>query len=436
MLSGAIVGACGLVSCFRRQQYICSFFIAIFILMYFPNPFAIGLGLIDLERGTDSRVFAQVNASLLVGLSLFLAGTRLFARRRPVSMFPRIHLTTGAISFAVFLAILSAILGLCITVVASGGWTAIRDPRGAHTLYTTSTYYRLIGAYLLYPLLLSPLIIVQLPRAPRWAGLIIVAGILIVFLYLYRSRTAMIASVISCVIGLLLKHRVIIMHTQQPLQRLPWIRRLVFVSALTASVFIGGVSLRFLRGFISRPESVHLDAPTIQAWVRLTFEGGDLGYTPTMRAAYTVFPSSHTFLLGQSYYRVLLAPIPRFIFPTKPENTQRIFCRVVNPELADVGGTIPPGIIGDLYINFGHLGLIGMFFYGMLLSRGRFWCIRHWLFLGGTTTWLFHFVRGGFTNPLITATVFLVLVWVYEKILNPYYAEPYVCESDQEGFAY
>jgi len=41
--------------------------------------------------------------------------------------------------------------------------------------------------------------------------------------------------------------------------------------------------------------------------------------------------------------------------------------------------------------------------------------------LGGALTWLFHFARGGFTNPVIVFLVYVVISFTTERILNPRY---------------
>jgi len=123
----------------------------------------------------------------------------------------------------------------------------------------------------------------------------------------------------------------------------------------------------------------------------------------------------------------------------KPENTQRVFCSVMNPDLYNRGGTIPAGILGDLYINFGHIGIIGMFIYGLIFGRERYNRLWHWIVLGACPAWLFHFVRGGFTNPLVIFLVFLIVALLLEHILQPsymyeeYYEGIETAEIGQEG---
>src|SRR5699024_12464165 len=71
---------------------------------------------------------------------------------------------------------------------------------------------------------------------------------------------------------------------------------------------------------------------------------------------------------GSTYLRLALFFIPSSIVPFKPEETQRIFASIINPEYYNIGATYPPSFIGDSYINFGFFGIIIGLFLGLLLK--------------------------------------------------------------------
>ena len=81
---------------------------------------------------------------------------------------------------------------------------------------------------------------------------------------------------------------------------------------------------------------------------------GVFGYSDIIYRLIEKFPSMHGFLNGQSYYRVFFTLIPRYLWPDKPENTQRIVAYIINPGI--INQTTPPSIVGDSYINFGIYG--------------------------------------------------------------------------------
>jgi hypothetical protein len=138
---------------------------------------------------------------------------------------------------------------------------------------------------------------------------------------------------------------------------------------------------------------------------------GDLGFAPVVFDVLAYVPERADYLYGQSYYRLLFAPIPRLIWPDKPPNTQRIVASWLHPGVAQQ--TTPPGIQGDLYINFGYAGVLGFLVFGWMLGlldreRGLFRALA----VGGGVTPVFHLVRGGFTNPMLLLAVLLAASFI------------------------
>jgi len=80
-------------------------------------------------------------------------------------------------------------------------------------------------------------------------------------------------------------------------------------------------------------------------------------------------PNKEDFQLGKSYLSIIFAPIPRPLWPDKP--VIRIG-RFVGQNLYEKGNFtgVPPGIIGESYLNFGWAGvLIIPFFLGFLIKK-------------------------------------------------------------------
>jgi hypothetical protein len=233
-------------------------------------------------------------------------------------------------------------------------------------------------------------------------------------------------------IGILLKNRVLFVYGQPTAKLLRTFRDYFSVGILALCLLVGGFAMTWLRGAIGLG-GIKLGEGYVGIWVEKTFEGGDLGYQKVQRAAFSVYPNPNPYLMGQSYYRVLFIPMPRSIAPNKPLNTSRVFCEAINPALFMTGGTLSPGIVGDLYINFGYFGTIGMFFYGLIFGRERYYYLWQWLMLGGTLTWLVHFVRGEFTNSLVTMFAYLMVALILERVLHPDY-EAEETELTEEDF--
>lgn len=83
-------------------------------------------------------------------------------------------------------------------------------------------------------------------------------------------------------------------------------------------------------------------------------------------------PRYSGFLNGQSFYTWIIAPIPRSIWPSKPQTSlgylfgEIFFYR----DFTNIrGGGRPPGFMVELYWNFGLFGVVfGMFLYGLFLA--------------------------------------------------------------------
>ena len=75
--------------------------------------------------------------------------------------------------------------------------------------------------------------------------------------------------------------------------------------------------------------------------------------------------------LGKTPLSLLTMPVPRSIWPDKPLPATGPFTSAFFPGLYEGSGTtIPPGIIGEMYMNFGSVGVVvGMFLFGTLYGR-------------------------------------------------------------------
>lgn len=78
-------------------------------------------------------------------------------------------------------------------------------------------------------------------------------------------------------------------------------------------------------------------------------------------------PSRIEFMYGESMIGWLFAPIPRSIWPDKPISTE--IGRLVSDKVyGQPFNGVPPGLIAELFMNFGWYGIIaGMAIYGMVL---------------------------------------------------------------------
>ena len=178
-------------------------------------------------------------------------------------------------------------------------------------------------------------------------------------------------------------------------------RRLVGATLCIAFLIVSMFAVRVGRGVYESGGSVtaQLRALGLSGLVRVGTSAdadiaADVGYTPTVLKVMEQVPDTHDYLYGSSYYRLLT--IGR---SERPEETSRLVGRWFS------GGnlmTIPPGFVGDAYMNFGDAGLLVYLVVGgamAVFDRQR--SLIALLAAAISFTWVFHMVRGNFGNSLI-----------------------------------
>lgn len=175
---------------------------------------------------------------------------------------------------------------------------------------------------------------------------------------------------------------------------------------------------------------------TVSDWILAIFNfkeaysislfSGDLNYFfATTVSAFSNVPEMHGFLYGSTYLRLALFFIPSSVVPFKPEETQRIFAGIINPEYYNIGATYPPSFIGDSYINFGFFGIIIGLFLGLLLKS---WqnilnspvSINKIAIGSASFLFLFLFMRGTFNGFYNLVFIWLFLIGISFTIKTVY----------------
>ena len=87
-------------------------------------------------------------------------------------------------------------------------------------------------------------------------------------------------------------------------------------------------------------------------------------------------PHELSYQLGRTYLATLTMPVPRGLWPDKPLPSTGVFTLAFWPDTWLVGGTtLPPGLFGEFYLNFGWIGVaIGAFAFARV---GRRLLARH-----------------------------------------------------------
>jgi len=88
----------------------------------------------------------------------------------------------------------------------------------------------------------------------------------------------------------------------------------------------------------------------------------------------TIVPDSLPYQWGYGYYVQIVNPIPRFLWEGKPRLDAGILMAQLKGEVDQKTGetflTRSPGLIGEMYMNFGLVGIIGLSAFGGWIVRG------------------------------------------------------------------
>lgn len=129
---------------------------------------------------------------------------------------------------------------------------------------------------------------------------------------------------------------------------------LTFIGIAFAVVVLVGVGL--WRQYAQRAEI--LDTSVSAAVINNTVGSGN--FFPLERTALIIdrVPDRGGWVFGQSYVNTLFTPIPRTLWPGKPEIGLGLHVKRVIYERPTFTNGYPPGLVGEAYINFGVIGVL------------------------------------------------------------------------------
>lgn len=82
------------------------------------------------------------------------------------------------------------------------------------------------------------------------------------------------------------------------------------------------------------------------------------GFVPLLHMLRTV-PDKLDFQYGQTFLQFFWLPIPRVVWPDKPQAVGAFLAAILTPGTrARAGGGVATGLIGEAYLNFSYIGLI------------------------------------------------------------------------------
>jgi oligosaccharide repeat unit polymerase len=134
----------------------------------------------------------------------------------------------------------------------------------------------------------------------------------------------------------------------------------------------------FTREYLAVGQLVTLrawDASSLFNVLRVEFVGNFI-QLQTMIVLVGRVPHELQYQLGRTYLATLTMPVPRGLWPSKPLPSTGVFTLAFWPDSwLNSGTTLPPGLFGEFYLNYGWIGVaIGAFVFARI---GRTLLVRH-----------------------------------------------------------
>ena len=402
------------------RQPLSAAFIGAYVVMYFPDPVGVMSGWIPGGADEAPSILYASNVLLMVGLDLFILGARrLRFTRRDANRLPRFEINHLPVDVCIALGFtICAVSGVALTLgLAAQNINVFTAPKTAMSLESGYSSYYLAANYAFLCLPLVVFLIGLKRPALQLPYLVPILFFLVFHFMVFRVRSSFVSVIVAYLVAVVARAHLVRLGARMPPGRLGAHIKLFLVASVPLLLF-------FIIGFKYARHSYmiqdyRITQERVEETVGTAFFGGDFGHAYYLRRAMALYPEPHPYLLGQSYYRLLFVPIPRMLWPEKPVDTQRIFARALDPTLGSRGTTIPPGVVGDLYINFGSFGVFGMVLWGFFFGMERYRRLSDLLFLAGAGWWLFHVVRGAVTVPLMFALAMWLAALFFQRIIRP-----------------
>ena len=382
------------------------FFIVFYIMLFFVQP----IYNLTVEYHYSIYSFDLIRKMTIlsvVGLLLFCIGNCLFMPNKKLEL-KQVFLGKKSIRKANIFIFMITLFSLLLCFIDLGTFNILNVSR--IDLKNSGSAFRLIATFGFYTTSIMFFLVFFTSKARKKTNvimwiLIFIAFEILIFL-LFRTRSLLVVHSAAVLVGFYYSGLYCYNKNKKGISA-----KLITV-ILSTFVFVVAISSRFFRGHLQPGQSIGNFDFDIKTFLEFSIQSGDIGYSTTVMNVINYVSQHDSFLHGQSYYRLLYTIIPRFIWSDKPENTQRIVAGWLEPGLKDQ--TIPPGIIGDAYINFGMMGILILVVFGMFFALlDKKLSAKSFIVWAFSATWIFHIVRGGFTNPiLIFITLYAVLTFI------------------------
>jgi len=263
---------------------------------------------------------------------------------------------TRRVTHVAFIGGALAMVSVAITISASGGIEGALAYAGRLRGITEGYAYGLLGA-VYFPIILVLLLVDHLLGHPRKISIIFFSIMTVGYYALIGNRTSIVSALLSCMIVYVYMRGI----------KKPW--WFAVLSIATGIVVVPAVTFW---GFARQYNVAASDMPMVVNIMRDEDSGafysqilGELSAVDSFAAILHGGPSVFPFRYGQTYSDVALFVVPRTVWPDKPKS----FSGAVGTYVMGDGNDVPPGEVGELYVNFHVFGIvIGMSIIGSLMG--------------------------------------------------------------------
>jgi len=312
-----------------------------------PLCYALVIG----DPSIESNAFPDAIIYLIIGGACFYVGYYSGFGEAVATVFPNV----GRYSFdrlkfrMIFYLYLSiAVASFIIIIVRSGGFLFYISNLGERVIFWERLGYLWWGVLLVIPSFWAYYAYLLDTRGKAGLGYWIFVALIILFLLSLGSRW----NVISLSLGLLIIRHYAVRRVK--------VHQLILLAGI---LFIFSFFYQFYRNYISVEYYMKIAQ---QEDLTQRFVFGSLSGFNSLIVVLEGVPEVLDFQYGRSLIDLVYYPIPRLLWPAKPELTAMLFCKTFFPTATAAG--IVQGIpyLGELYLNFGPLGIpIGMIGLGL-----------------------------------------------------------------------
>lgn len=351
--------------------------------------------------GVDMKYFIPVILNLSIGFFCFLIGYNINSGKKIfINLFDKLF---GGLDKRIFDIKKLLFFSLLFFVIGFTTYIYFYEFRlkaiESVEAYRESTAYIYYGLDLLIPSLVLMFFIQHISKNKIWKVVFLIQ--LLITLYIYMGLHARYRWV-ALVLMLIFLHYLLT-------NKRPSIKTLL-ISLLTFSVLfpLFSVNRALLRQGVSL-ELIKYALNEYQFIISIFLSShGDAAMFDFLMLFFQEIPDRVNFLFGLGFLQLLIHPIPRILWPSKPMQPSSYFMEQVLPEFYTYGTGFASSIFGDLYWNFGVLGIpIGMFFIGLLLKKIYIWCMARKgsvigsVILACTLSYLPMYLRGEFVGTSV-----------------------------------